>query len=182
MVMHLSASWARRNTSHIHNNPNNVEKAAAHSCLFDAGYEQEWFETYESRANQTDKETSISKLAEESGLMVYAKAPDGTIFRVRIRSTPNDAGLTSDLLDGRVSVPLYYVIQASMEYSGDGARELASNVLLSPADGITKDSFAEYSEAGPNETDCGYGENVIVHAASEYGTNYLVSVDKTQEL
>jgi hypothetical protein len=62
------------------------------------------------------------------------------------------------------------------------ARELASNVLLSPADGITKDSFAEYSEAGPNETDCGYGEKVIVHAASEYGTNYLVSVDKTQEL
>jgi hypothetical protein len=52
--------------------------------------------------------------------MVYAKAPDGAIFRVRIRSTPNDAGLTSDLLDGRVSVPLYYVIQASMEYSGDG--------------------------------------------------------------
>ncbi|KAL4811787.1 hypothetical protein BDW67DRAFT_171305 [Aspergillus spinulosporus] len=202
-------------TSHIHNNPNNVvekvrvpgtyislsaAKAAAHSCLYDAGYEQEWFETYESRANQTDKETSVSSLADEAGLMVYAKAPDGTIFRVRIRNTPNDAGLTSDLPDGRVSVPLYYVIQASVEYGGDEgsmmrdidvqhastsyekARELASTVLLSPADGITKDSFAEYSEAGPNETDCGYGENVIVHAASDYGTNYLVSVVKTQEL
>ncbi|KAL4749627.1 hypothetical protein BDW72DRAFT_177818 [Aspergillus terricola var. indicus] len=202
-------------TSHIHNNPNNVvekvrvpgtytslsaAKAAAHSCLYDAGYEQEWFETYEGRANPTDKETSVSRLADEGGLMVYAKAPDGTIFRVRIRNTPNDAGLTSDLPDGRVSVPLYYVLQASVEYSDDEgslmrdidvqytstsyekAREFASTVLFSPADGITKDSFAEYNEAGPNETDCGYGENVIVHAVSDYGTNYLVSVVKTQEL
>jgi hypothetical protein len=55
-------------------------------------------------------------------------------------------------------------------------------VLLSRQDGVTRESFAEYTEAEPGERDCGYGDNVIVHAASDYGTNYLVSVIKTQEL
>jgi hypothetical protein len=98
-------------------------------------------------------------------------------------------------------VPLYYVIRVTVEYGGDHggslvqevdvqgvftsyveARKFASRVLLSPDDGITKDSFVEYSEAGPDETDCGYGENVVVHAALENGTKYLVNVVKTQEL
>ncbi|QKX63328.1 uncharacterized protein TRUGW13939_10498 [Talaromyces rugulosus] len=199
-------------TSHISKNPNNVvekvrvlgsytsliaAKAAAHSCLYDAGYEEEFFKTYEINPGRAEKEQN----ERDSGVIIHASAADGTIFRVRIKNSPNEAlALTSDLPDGRVSVPLYYVIQASVEYGGDDgslvrdidvegafasyaeARKFASTVLLSPEDGITKDSFAEYSEAGPDETDCGYGENVIVHAASEYGTNYLVNVVKTLEL
>ncbi|KAL2802563.1 hypothetical protein BJX63DRAFT_106893 [Aspergillus granulosus] len=39
-----------------------------------------------------------------------------------------------------------------------------------------------YSEAEQNETDCGYGDNVVVHAASGHGTNYLVTMIKNKEL
>ncbi|KKK22690.1 hypothetical protein P175DRAFT_0527956 [Aspergillus ochraceoroseus IBT 24754] len=202
-------------TSHIQKNPNNVvekvrvpgtytslmtAKAAAHSCLYEAGYERDWFEVYETKIEAIAGEAQRGNLPERRGLMVYAIAPDGTTFRVRINTTANDKNLTSDLPDGRISVPLYYVIQANVEYSGDEgslvrdinvegtftsydeAREFASGVLLSAEDGITKESFANYTEAAPSETDCGFGENVIVHAASEYGTNYMVTVIKNQEL
>ncbi|KAL2869382.1 uncharacterized protein BJX67DRAFT_379400 [Aspergillus lucknowensis] len=203
-------------TSHITKNPNNVvekvripgtytsllaAKAAAHSCLYEAGYEREWFETYETRTHLAEHEHG--EQGPGKGVMVHATAPDGTTFRVRIDTTPNKMGLTSELADGRVSVPLFYVLQASVEYTGgdgdeecrvrdinvegtftsyDEARKFASTVLLSPEDGITKESFAEYSEAQPDERDCGYGENVIVHAVSDYGVNYLVTVIKNQEL
>ncbi|KAL2802566.1 hypothetical protein BJX63DRAFT_414764 [Aspergillus granulosus] len=200
-------------TSHIRKNPNHVvekvrvpgtytsllaAKAAAHSCLLDAGYEKEWFETYEIMAGHSDEEASTSNYT--CGLMVHATATDGAIFRVRIKIVANPAGLTSELPDGRVPVPLYYVIQASVEDGGDEAslvrvidvkgtftsyeeaRKFASTVLLCPKDGITQGSFAEYSEAEQNETDCGYGDNVVVHAASGHGINYLVTVIKNQEL
>ncbi|OJI99796.1 hypothetical protein ASPVEDRAFT_526573 [Aspergillus versicolor CBS 583.65] len=196
-------------TSHIGKNPNNVvekvripgtytsllaAKAAAHSCLYEAGYERDWFEHYETKHSLLEKQNGTPHL------VVYATAPDGTAFRVRIDTTLNDKNLTSDLADGRVGVPLYYVVQAAVEYTGDEggvvrditvqgtfesyeeARGLASAVLLSQQDGVTRESFAEYTEAEPGERDCGYGDNVIVHAASDYGTNYLVSVIKTQEL
>ncbi|KAL3455588.1 hypothetical protein BJX64DRAFT_272103 [Aspergillus heterothallicus] len=55
-------------------------------------------------------------------------------------------------------------------------------MLLSPEDGINKDSLAEYSEPGADGTDCRYKESVVVHDAADYGTNYLVNVVKTQEL
>lgn len=205
-------------TRHINKNPNNVverlrvpgtyisllaAKAAAHSCLYDAGYEREWFDIYETRrsAPETEAENGgFGSSLHQQGLMVYATGPDGTIFRVWLKTTPNDMGLASDLPDGRVSIPLYYVIQADVEYYSDGgaslreiniqgtftlyeeARKAAGSVLLSSADGITKDSFARYSEAGPDETDCGYGENVVIHAVSDYGINHLVMVIKNQEL
>lgn len=196
-------------TSHMGKNPNNVvekvripgtytsllaAKAAAHSCLYEAGYERDWFEHYETKPSLLEKHNGTPHL------VVYATAPDGTAFRVRIDTTPNERKLTSDLADGRIGVPLYYVVQAAVEYTGDEggvvrdinvqgtygtyeeARGFASAALLSPRDGVTRESFAEYTEAEPSERDCGYGDNVIVHAASDYGTNYLVSVIKTQEL
>ncbi|KAJ0299642.1 hypothetical protein COL922a_013947, partial [Colletotrichum nupharicola] len=123
--------------SHIGKNPNNVvekvrvpgtytsllaAKAAAHSCLFDAGYEKEFFETYEINPGHHPGEVDNDDEDKErnAGVMIHATATDGTVFRVRIKSSANDAGaqLTSDLPDGRIAVPLYYVIQASVEYDG----------------------------------------------------------------
>ncbi|KAF3482092.1 uncharacterized protein GIQ15_04851 [Arthroderma uncinatum] len=156
-------------------------KAAAHSCLFDAGYEREWFSKYE-----TNPEVFESLgIRQRAGLAVFATAPDGTTFRVRIHTTPNVNHLTTSYEDGRIPVDLYYVVQANVEYadgqggelrdiniegtfkSYDEARDFARGVLLSEEDGISKQSFAQYDEAGPNERDCGYGENVIVHAEME---------------
>lgn len=109
--------------------------------------------------------------------------------------------LTTELEDGRISTLLYYVIQTTVVYDGqkettkvrdlniegtfktyEEARAFAKQILLSKEDKLTQDSFAEYDEAAPDEKDCGYGENVIVHAASDYGENFLISVIQTQEL
>jgi hypothetical protein len=199
-------------TSHVSKNPNDAmieklrvpgtytsllqAKAAAHSCLYEAGYEKEFFETYEVAPGHVEGHEH------EPHIIIHATATDGTTFRVRIRNTRNETGLpASDLADGRVAVPLYYVILVTVDYDRDEggsvvrevdvrgvftgyaeARTFANRVLISPEDGITQDTFVEYTEAGPDETDCGYGENVVVHAGLENGTNYLVNVVKTQEL
>lgn len=198
-------------TSHLQKNPNNVvekvripgtyttvqaAKAAAYRCLFDAGYEKEWFTTYETKPEIFENKD----LPERSGLAVFAVAPDGTEFRVHIITTPKDDKLLDEVIEGYVTKPLYYVVQANVEYSADEgsrvrdidiegvfltyqeARDLASRVLLSKENAVTKESFAEYTEAAATEKDCGYGENVVVRAVSEYGTNYLISVIKNQEL
>ncbi|KAE8381473.1 hypothetical protein BDV26DRAFT_255274 [Aspergillus bertholletiae] len=198
--------------THISKDPNNIvekvrvpgsyislraAKAAAHSCLFDAGYEREFFTEYE-----TNKDVFENRnLPERQGLVVFAVASDGTTFRVRIDTTANSRRLTTDYDDGRIPVPLYYVIQTTVEYSGEKevskvkdlnimdafvnyqeARRYAEKVLLSEDDALTKESYEAYDEAGPNETDCGYGENVVVHAVGQYGENYSISVIQTHEL
>ncbi|KAA8652074.1 hypothetical protein EYZ11_005557 [Aspergillus tanneri] len=198
-------------TSHIAKDPYNVvekvripgtytslgaAKAAAHSCLFDAGYERGFFNEYE-----TSPEMFEENLAEHLGLAVYAVAPDETTFRVRIDTTPNNLRLTTDLDDWRVSIPLYYVIETIVVYNGDEdttmvrdmsveavfttymeARAYAKTALLSKENKITRESFEDYHQAGPDETDCGYGENVIVHATGDYGENYMISIIQTQAL
>ncbi|PYH89605.1 hypothetical protein BO71DRAFT_336331 [Aspergillus ellipticus CBS 707.79] len=172
-------------------------KAAAHSCLYSAGYERDFFTTYETSPTIFEEEN----LPARTGLAIYAVAPDGTTFRVRIDTTPNEQHLTTDLDDGRIATPLYYVVQASVEYDateGEStvrevsvqgiftdyvrARECAKGVLLSANDGILKGNYADYVEAGDGERDCGFGENVVVHATSDYGVNYLVSVIRDRAL
>jgi len=171
-------------------------KKAAHSCLFDAGYEREWFSKYEVDPAVLESYSIHQRI----GLMVLAVAPDGTTFRVCIGTTPNVGHLTTDNEDGRIAANLYYVVQTNIEYAdGDEgqrrdiniegtfmtyneAQSFARTVLLSEEDGITKESFAEYDEAGNNERDCGYGENVLIHAVGINGENYLISVIKGQEM
>ncbi|EXJ81115.1 hypothetical protein A1O3_07403 [Capronia epimyces CBS 606.96] len=170
-------------------------KAAAHRTLFEAGYEREFFDDYE-----TNQEEFIAHhVKRRTGLAVLAKAPDSTTFRVSVATTPNLLKLQAG--EGhKVHQDLYYVVQTNVLYSEDDtgearetnvegtftsyeeARKYASQVLLAPEDGVTKESFAEYDEAGPNERDSGYGENVVVHAVGQNGENFLVSVLKGQEL
>lgn len=170
-------------------------KNAAHMCLYGAGYEREWFQTFETRSEALEELAS----SQGPGLAVFAVAVDGTKFRVRISTTPNNLHLTSDNEDGRVSLPLYYVTEIIMPYCShertpgynahvegvfktySEARKFASTVLLSDKEEMTKSSYAEYCEASPNDNDCGYGENVIVHAITD-NENYLVSVLKCEEL
>ncbi|KAJ5152551.1 hypothetical protein N7492_009831 [Penicillium capsulatum] len=171
-------------------------KNAAHSCLFDGGYEREWFPTFETNPAVLEKLAALKG----TGLVLYALALDGTEFRVHISTSPNSLCLTSYNEDGRVSASLYYVVQITVPYCSherkpvyeaniEGvfktyaeARKSASTLLLSEEDGITASSYQEYTEADANERDCEYGENVIVHAASENGENYFISVIKCQEL
>lgn len=171
-------------------------KDAAHRCLFDAGYEREWFSTFETNPE------ALEELASHygTGIVVYAIAVDGTMFRVRISTSPNKLHLTTHNDDGRVPTSLYYVVQTNAPYCGherrpiydthvegifksyDEARNFAKTLLLSEEDGITASSYQDYFEAGLLERDCEYGENVIVHAIGSSDENYFVSVIKGQEL
>ncbi|KFY90594.1 hypothetical protein V500_05095 [Pseudogymnoascus sp. VKM F-4518 (FW-2643)] len=197
-------------TSHIQRDPNSeiekiripgtyrsleAAKAAAHGCLFDAGYEREWFSQYEVDPTALER----YRIHQRMGLVVLAVAPDGTTFRVCISTTPNIGHLTTDN-DARIAADLYYVVQTNVEYANgdegqrrginiegifmtyDKAQSFAHSVLLSEEDGITKESFAEYDEAGDNERDCGFGENVVIHAVGINGENYLISVIKGQAM
>jgi len=170
-------------------------KAAAHRCLFDAGYEREWFTDFETK----QEEFQAHHIKRRSGLIVLATAPDGTIFRVSVATTPNVQQYKGGE-DHKVEKDLFHVVQTNVLYTEDEsgeardtnvegsfqtyeeARKFAAQALLSPEDGITKATFAQYDEAAPNETDCGFGENVVIHAVGENGENILVSVLKGQEM
>jgi len=171
-------------------------KAEAHKTLFEAGYEREFFAEYDT--NQDD--FAAHQIKRRSGLCVFAKAQDSTIFRVSVATTPNLQGFKGNTEDHKVHGNLYHVVETIVLYQEDDsgearethvegtfevyeeARKFASHVLLAPEDGVTKESFGQYDEAGPLEKDCGYGENVVVHAVGENGENLLVSVLKGQEL
>lgn len=169
-------------------------KDAAHRGLYDSGYEREWFSTLETNPE------ALEALApsEGTGLAVYAIATDGTKFRIRICTAPNDLQLTTSNEDGRIAIPLYYVVQTNIPYcsherktigthiegqfrSYAEARKFASTVLLSEEDGIIPSSFQQYCEAGEGETDCDYGQNVVVHAINSNGENFYVSIVTCQE-
>ena len=170
-------------------------KDAAHRSLFDAGYEREWFPTFETNPEKLEELASLHG----TGLAIYAVAEDGTEFRIRISTSPNKLHLTTDNEDGRVSTPLYYVVQTNVSYCShrgrpkydthvegtfkgyEAAREFARTLLLSEEDGITASSYQDYREADPSEKDCEYGENVVVHAVGT-NENYLVSVLKGEAL
>jgi hypothetical protein len=169
-------------------------KAAAHRCLFDAGYEQEWFSEFDAKLDGA----SASK-RRANGVVVYAVAPDKTTFTVSIATTPNVLGYEANR-NGKVMLDLYFVLQTTVDYSRDedgeeretnvegcfesyeDAWKYAQEVLLCESDGVTKASFADYHAAAVGERDCGYGENVIVQAVGQSGVNFLVSVVKAQEM
>lgn len=198
-------------TSHMQRDPNgSVEKlrvcgtftdlkaakAEAHKTLFEAGYEREWFTEYDTNTD----DFLAHHVKRRTGLCIAAKAQDGTIFRVSVATTPNLQGFQGDAEDHKVHGPIYHVVQTTVLYEEDDsgearetnvegsfskydeARRFASEVLLAPESGVTKESFAQYDEAAPGENDCGYGENVVVHAVGGNGENLLVSVLKGQEL
>ncbi|GLI72584.1 hypothetical protein PoHVEF18_000763 [Penicillium ochrochloron] len=170
-------------------------KDAAHCGLYDRGYERDWFSTFETNPEALE----VLASTEGTGLAVYAIATDGTKFRIRICTTPNDLQLTTENEDGRIAIPLYYVVQTNIPYcsherkpvgthiegqfkSYAEARKFASTLLLSEEDGINTSSYQQYSEAGADETDSDYGQNVVVHAINSNGENFYVSIVTCQEL
>lgn len=163
-------------------------KGFAHRCLFDAGYEQEWFTTFE-----TQHEGIL--IDHKQNEIVRAIGPGGEEFIVNISTIPNVFELKSNDA-GRVETPLYHVVQTIVHYRADEsgqtrettiqgsfktfeeARKVALSTLLWWEDGISRNTYAQYDEAGPGELDCGYGENVLVHAIGQNGENFVVSVLK----
>jgi hypothetical protein len=165
-----------------------VAKAAARSCLKTAGYEPSEFSIY---AEKSDPEN----WAYGEGVLVYAKAPSRTEFRVHVDVTSNNP---PDLIaneQGEVEGPLYYVMQIMIDYNTDRtggkqesviegvytgreeAEKAAYEVLLDEAEGVTRESFAEFDrEDELGEGDWPFGEDVVVHAVGMSGENFKVEV------
>jgi hypothetical protein len=173
-------------------------KAAAHRVLFEAGYERELFDIY--KVKSVEACDSFFERA-QPGVLLHAEASDGSNFEVSILTTTWHVFWEDTFRDDKfLPKELYYVIQTNILYdddewglgkthdieglfmSYDEAVEFAKEVLLDPHNGITKASYAQYEETNGNDTDCGYGVNVHVHAVQDNGENYLVSVVPSQQL
>lgn len=168
-------------------------KNFAHRCLFDIGYEQEWFTTFKTQHDLHLIDHSQDRIVEATG-------PAGELFTVEVSTIPNSFGLKSTTDSKRITTPLFHVVQTIVNYGADEsgetrattiqgsytsyerAREVAHDLLLWFEDGIDKDTYLQYEEAAPGELDCGYGENVIVHAVGQNGKNYLISILKSDVL
>ena len=168
-------------------------KAAAHKSMFDAGYEKEWFPDFISQS----LEIKQSRIDNSRGLIVYAKAPDGTEYRVSILSSSNASHFEGND-EGKVNGQLYHVLRTTVYYSRDEtgaireneveasftsqdqAKRFASKLLIQEGTGMTKESYAQYDESTTGEGD--YGENTIVHAVGDNGDNILVRVLMEEEL
>lgn len=168
-------------------------KALAHRCLFDQGYEQEWFTTFKTQHDAQVIDHKEDKIVEATG-------PAGEVFTVTVSTIPNSFQFVSTTDTKRITMALYHVVQSIIHYDVDEggqnrettiqgsyttykqARKVAHGLLLRSEEGIDRDIYGQYEEAAPGELDCGYGENVIVHAVGENGSNYLVSILKGEEL
>ncbi|PYH95695.1 hypothetical protein BO71DRAFT_440115 [Aspergillus ellipticus CBS 707.79] len=166
-------------------------QAAAHSCLFDAGYARDFFTRYETDASPEPSQKSDGQ-GQGQGLAVFAQAADGTTFRVYVQTTSNSLPQLQQhsawevLGDGRVPVYLYYVVQSTVTGDNWGvnvlalfltyqaAREYAEWVLLSGKDRIMKESYVDYVLAVPGERASEFeGDgDVVVHATGLQGEEF----------
>jgi len=165
-----------------------LAKAAARTCLERAGYDPSEFEVYEMK---TDPET----WKHGDDIRVYAKAPSGVEFHVRVDVTPNNlAGPLKANAQGEVEGQLYYVLQTQIDYNADRtggnqradiegvyvsreeAEKAAYEVLLDESEGVTKETYAEYERVDEFEGDWPYGDEELVHAVGTDGENFKVEV------
>ncbi|KAF1965382.1 hypothetical protein BU23DRAFT_561119 [Bimuria novae-zelandiae CBS 107.79] len=158
-------------------------KAEAKALLSKEGYDTDFFTPYKAKSDPSDWKYG-------DGVIVFAKAPSGEVFKVEIDTVQNSAGLQSDA-SGKVQQPLYHVLQTLIEYNDDRsgserytivegtytdrrhASDQALRVLLDTD--MKREDFVEYDEY-TDGTEGPFGPDVIVHAVKEGGENVLVSV------
>jgi len=163
-----------------------LAKAAARTCLKTASYLPSDFSIYAEKSHPETWEY-------EEDVLVYAKAPAGQEFRVRVDVSPNEAGLKANER-GEVEGHLHYVLQTRIDYNSDRtggnqrtdiegvylgreeAEKAAYNVLLDKDEGVTKESFAEFDRLDEQAGDWPYGDDVLVHAVGRNGENFKVEV------
>lgn len=161
-------------------------KAAALTSLKTSGYLPSDFADYAEKSDPT-----AWKFGDD--VLVYAKAPAGQEFRVRLDVTPNTKNLTANA-DGEVEGRLHYVLQTNIDYNKDAsgacqsnaiqgvylvlkeANHAAYNALLGDADGLTRTSYEEFDRVDEHRGDWPYGDHVLVHAVAENGENFRVEV------
>lgn len=166
-------------------------KSFASRALHELGYEKDDFEEYADR-------TQLGAAAEDSwphgdGIVVYAKAPAGQVFKVGLSTTPNNLGLPANEKE-EPKLPkdfdhLHYVLQTIIDYNKDrtGAEQTTevegtyvkrSDAMIAAKGLLLKSDFEEYDERDEGDTKGAweFGEDVVVHAVSTNGENHNVAV------
>jgi hypothetical protein len=183
---HEDKSGATRTTDVLGSFTNlKAAKAAAYSALASEGYLKDDFEVYE------DNTSNPESWKHGDGVLVFAKAPAGQEFEVRLDTKPNVLNFKGNA-DGEVEGFFHYVLQTTINYNNDriggiqatevegtypnraAAYTAAHTALLD--DEVKKESFAEYDEKEAFTGEWPYGDEVFVHAVAETGENFLVSV------
>ncbi|KAK6697054.1 hypothetical protein SNK05_013601 [Fusarium graminearum] len=115
-----------------------------------------------------------------NGVLVYAKAPAGQVFKISIQATSNTEQLLGDS-DGSPYYPKEHLRFTTSNWlrAGDADRGTfvhrtdASNAarkLLDPLD------YAEYDTPEKMKEEWPYGDDVVAHAVAETGENTTVEV------
>jgi hypothetical protein len=161
-------------------------KAAARSALPSEGYERDDFELYE----ETTGDESWN-LKHGDGVVVFAKAPAGQEYVVKLDTKPNVLKFRGNE-SGEVEGVLHYVLQTTINYNTDrvggnqtteiegtyptrkAAYEAAHTILLDNE--VAKESFAEYDEKEAFTGEWPYGDDCFVHAVGQTGENFTVEV------
>lgn len=162
-------------------------KEAALKSLEKEGFKKDDFELYKVNDGSDD-------WAHGEGIMVFAKAPSGSEFEVRLDTKPNINKFKGNEQGAVIEPYLHYVLQTTINYNNDriggiqttevegaygtrkAAFEAAKVALLDEE--VKKESFAEYDERDTEDEkgEWPYGEDVLVHAVAETGENFLVAV------
>jgi hypothetical protein len=167
-------------------------KAYAAQSLEKLNFEADDFQKYEVRglgSNRAGKSWVYG-----DGVIVFARSLDGQEFRASIYPTKNRESLRANVQDGKVILPegaqfLHYVVQTIVDYhvdrSGGQQQMVILGVYLHRADAwvaahksLDPEDYVEYDCRGDAEfvEQWPFGENVAVHAISEWGLNHLVAV------
>ncbi|KAH6673282.1 hypothetical protein B0J14DRAFT_668145 [Halenospora varia] len=182
---HEDKSGATRTTDILNTFTNlQAAKSAAHAALVSEGFVKDDFEVYEENNGQEG-------WSHGDGAVVFAKAPAGQEFEVRLDTKPNTMKLKGNA-SGEVDGVLHYVLQTTINYNNDriggiqtteivgtyptrkAAYEAAHTALLDEE--VKKESFAEYDEKEQFDGEWPYGENCFVHAVADTGENFNVFV------
>jgi len=170
-------------------------KAFTLKALEELNYEPDDFDEFETH-------TPGKEWTHGDGILVYAKAPAGQVFKVGLDTKLNTENLPEDPAKHTPVLPrghenLHYVLQTTIDYKKyrigayqtteiEGCYVKRADAVAAARDalsGIDRSTFLQYDERdkGEEEGEWPFGDDVIVHAVAETGENYSVSVRTVPE-
>jgi len=162
---------------------------AAHA-LEKLNYQPDDFAEYAVRTPETAENWQYG-----DGVIVYAKAPAGQEFLVKLDTTTNTENLPAGGPGETPKLPseldhLHYVIQTRIDYNQDRSGGLQSTEIegvyvhrkdaLKAAKQMLGEERAEFAQYDEQQEQGGqqwpFGDDVVVHAVAQTGQNYTIAV------
>lgn len=165
-----------------------AKEFAAHS-LEGLGYQPDDFAEYAVHTPEAGENWKYG-----DGVIVYAKAPAGQEFLVKLDTTTNTENLPAGGPGETPKLPsesdhLHYVIQTTIDYHQDRSGGVQTTeiegVYVHRRDAVKaalqmlsedKSEYAQYDEQTELGGEWPFGEDVVVHAVAQTGQNYNIAV------